>query len=93
MISIQIPTALRRYTGGKGSIDVTAGNVGEALAALARAYPEVGKNILDDKGQPRNFVNIYLGDEDIRQMNGLETPVKDGQELLLVPSIAGGNGY
>lgn len=90
MISIQIPTALRKFTDNQGSVDVDGATVGEALKNLAEKFPDVGKNILDENGTPRNFVNIYLGEDDVRSLNGVDTEVSDGQELLLVPSIAGG---
>ena len=90
MISIQIPTALRKFTDNQGSVDVDGATVGEALKNLAEKFPDVGKNILDENGTARNFVNIYLGEDDVRSLNGVDTEVSDGQELLLVPSIAGG---
>lgn len=90
MIEIQIPTPLRRMAGGRATVAVTGGTVAEVLGSLAAQYPEIGKNILGPDGQPRNFVNIYLGDEDVRHLEGLATPVADGAVLLIVPSIAGG---
>lgn len=90
MIKIQIPAPLRRYAGGSASVEVSGATVREALSALATAYPEIGKNILAADGQPRNFVNVYLGDEDVRYLKGLDTPVPDGATMLIVPSIAGG---
>ncbi|MEK8023655.1 MAG: molybdopterin-synthase adenylyltransferase MoeB [Candidatus Hydrogenedentota bacterium] len=92
MIHVQIPTPLRRYAGGSASVDVSGSTVGEAIASLAAAYPEIGKNILGPDGKPRNFVNIYLGDEDIRYLMGLDTVTPDDSTLLIVPSIAGGAG-
>lgn len=90
MIQIQIPTPLRRYADGKSTVEVSGSTVQQAIAALAAAYPEIGKNILGADGKPRNFVNIYLGDEDIRFLQGLETPLSENATLLIVPSIAGG---
>lgn len=92
MIHVQIPTPLRRYAGGSAAVDVGGATVGEAIAALAKAYPEIGKNILGADGKPRNFVNIYLGDEDVRYLMGLDTAAPDGSTILIVPSIAGGAG-
>ena len=90
MIKIQVPTPLRRFTGGQGTVEVAGATVGEAIQALAAQFPEVGKNILGPDGQPRNFVNVYLGDEDVRHLQGLATAVAAGQTVLIVPSIAGG---
>lgn len=90
MIKVQVPTPLRRFTGGQGMVEVAGSTVGETIQALAAQFPEVGKNILGPDGQPRNFVNVYLGDEDVRHLQGLATPVADGQTVLIVPSIAGG---
>lgn len=90
MIKVQIPTPLRRFTGGQGTVEVAGTTVGEAVQSLAAQFPEIGKNILGPDGQPRNFVNLYLGEEDVRHLQGLATPVSAGQTVLIVPSIAGG---
>jgi sulfur-carrier protein adenylyltransferase/sulfurtransferase len=90
MITVQVPTPLRRFTGGKAAVEVAGGTVGEVVANLALSYPDVGKNILGPDGKPRNFVNIFLGDENIRDLQGLETSVAAGATILIVPSIAGG---
>ena len=89
-ISIHIPTPLRPYTGGLATVDVSANTVGEALTGLTNAHPDLSRHLRDGQGRIRSFVNIYLGDEDIRFQQGEETPVSAGAELTIVPSIAGG---
>ncbi|MEZ4239611.1 MAG: molybdopterin-synthase adenylyltransferase MoeB [Myxococcota bacterium] len=87
--TIHIPSPLRPYTGDQPSVAVEARTVGEALEALTRAHPDLAKHLRDDAGKLRSFVNVYLGDEDIRHLDGEATAV-DGQPLTIVPSIAGG---
>jgi molybdopterin/thiamine biosynthesis adenylyltransferase/rhodanese-related sulfurtransferase/molybdopterin converting factor small subunit len=87
--TIFVPSPLRPYTGEQASVAVRADTVGEALAALTQAHPGLLKHLRDDKGKLRSFVNIYLGDEDIRHLSGEETPL-NGQPITIVPSIAGG---
>jgi sulfur-carrier protein adenylyltransferase/sulfurtransferase len=90
-ITIVIPTPLRQFAGGQSEIEVEAGTAGEALEKLTTAHGELRKHLYNDGGNLRNFVNVYVGDEDIRDLDGLETAVKSGNEILIVPSIAGGN--
>ena len=90
-VTIVIPTPLRQFAGGKSEIEVEAATAGEALDKLTTAHGDLKKHLYNDGGNLRNFVNVYVGDEDIRDLNGLETEVKDGGEILIVPSIAGGN--
>ena len=92
-VSILIPTPLRRFTGGARSVQVEASTVGEALAALAEANPDLRTQVFDDAGQVRTFVNIFLGDDNVRNLapGGEPIPVKDGDVLTLVPAIAGGS--
>ena len=88
--AILVPTPLRKYTDGQARVEVEAGTVGEALAALAARYPTLEKQLYDDAGALRSFVNVYLGDEDVRYLDGPETPLDAGATLSIVPSIAGG---
>lgn len=90
-VTIVIPTPLRQFAGGQSEIEVEAANVGEALEKLTTAHGDLKKHLYNDGGNLRNFVNVYVGDEDIRDLDGLETEVKSGNEILIVPSIAGGN--
>jgi len=87
---IHIPTPLRAYTDGQASVTVSASTAGEALDALTTAHSGLAKHLRDDSGKLRSFVNVYLGDEDIRFLNKEATEVADGDELTIVPSIAGG---
>jgi adenylyltransferase/sulfurtransferase len=87
--TIHIPSALRSYVGDKPSVTVEARTVGEALSALTTGWPDLGRHIRDDAGRLRSFVNVYLGDEDIRHIGG-EQAALEGRELTIVPSIAGG---
>ena len=89
-ITIHIPTPLRSYTDSQASVEVEGANVAEALAALTNRYTELTKHLRDEQGRLRSFVNVYLGDEDIRYLEGESTSVADGAELIIVPSIAGG---
>jgi adenylyltransferase/sulfurtransferase len=89
-VTIIIPTALRQHAGGNSELEVEAGTAGEALERLVSTHTELRKHLYNDQNRLRNFVNVYLNDEDIRHANGPDTPVKDGDTLMLVPSIAGG---
>ena len=86
---IRIPTPLRPYAGGGNSIDVEGDSVGEALQNLTERYPDLRQHLYDG-AQLRNFVNIYLNQEDIRYLDGAETELSEDDTLLIVPSIAGG---
>ena len=90
-VTIIIPTPLRQFAGGKSEVEVAAQTAGEALNALTTQFADLKKHLYNDAGVLRNFVNVYVGDEDIRDLDGLETAVKDGGEIMIVPSIAGGN--
>jgi adenylyltransferase/sulfurtransferase len=90
-VTIVIPTPLRQFAGGNSEIEVEAKTAGEALEKLTEKHTDLKKHLYNDGGNLRNFVNVYVGDEDIRDLDDLETEVKDGGEILIVPSIAGGN--
>jgi molybdopterin converting factor small subunit len=87
---IHIPTPLRAFTDSQASVEVEAATVGEALAALTGRHPGLLKHLRDERGKLRSFVNVYLGDEDIRYLDREATAVGAGAELTIVPSIAGG---
>jgi molybdopterin converting factor small subunit len=89
-ITVQIPTALRRHTGGVGSLACAAGNLTELFSVLDEKFPELKSHIRDEAGQIRRFLNIYVNEEDIRFLGGPSYAFNDGDEVLLVPSIAGG---
>lgn len=90
-VTIVIPTPLRQFAGGKSEIEVEAATAGEALEKLTATHGDLKKHLYNDGGNLRNYVNVYVGDEDIRDLDGLDTEVKTGSEILIVPSIAGGN--
>ncbi|HEX5146588.1 MAG TPA: ubiquitin-like small modifier protein 1 [Conexibacter sp.] len=88
-IVVKIPTQLRAATGGASSASVDGATVGEVLDALYVQFGELRERIADDGGL-RRFVNVYIGGEDIRFLDGLETPVSDGDEVTILPAVAGG---
>jgi molybdopterin converting factor small subunit len=90
-ITVQIPTALRRHTAGVSSIECAASNLEELLSVLDEKFPDLRPHLRDEKGQIRRFLNIYVNEEDIRFLGGASYAFKDGDEVLLVPSIAGGS--
>jgi len=90
-VKVIIPTPLRVYAAKKDSAEVSAQTVGEALGGLTVQFAELRKHLFTDDGKLRSFVNVYLNDEDIRYMAKEATPVKDGDVVSIVPSIAGGN--
>ena len=89
-ITVQIPTALRRHTDGVGSITCAATNLGDLFSVLDEKFPELKPHLRDDKGQIRRFLNIYVNEEDIRFLGNEKYAFKEGDEVLVIPSIAGG---
>lgn len=90
MATIKIPTPLRPYAGNNGSVSVSGATVGEALRDLARQHPGLESQLFND-GELRSFVNIFLGEEDIRYLDGENTQLKEDDRLMIIPSIAGGS--
>jgi sulfur-carrier protein len=88
-INVRIPTPLRTLTGGKDEVPAKGSNVREVIDDLERNYPGLKERLCDDKGV-RRFVNIYQNEEDIRFLDGLDTALKDGDSISVVPAIAGG---
>ena len=89
-VTITIPTPLRQFAGGQAEVQVEAQTAGEALNQLTTTHGELRRHLFNDQNALRNFVNVYVNDEDIRHVNGPDTPVKHGDTILIVPSIAGG---
>jgi molybdopterin synthase sulfur carrier subunit len=89
-VTVKLPTQLRPAAGNATEAHVEGGTVGEALQSLYEQHGELRDRIADDGGGLRRFVNVYIGGEDIRFLAGLETPVKDGDELTILPAVAGG---
>ncbi|HLF90837.1 MAG TPA: ubiquitin-like small modifier protein 1 [Anaerolineales bacterium] len=90
MPTLKIPTPLRPYAGGQSTITVKGVKVGEALTDLTTQHPNLRQHIFNEAGELRPFVNLFLNDEDVRYLDGVETPVKDDDQLRIIPSIAGG---
>lgn len=89
-ITVRVPTPLRRITNGQGEVQVQASTIREAIEKLEESYPGFKERLVDEQGEVRRFVNLYLNDEDIRFLKGIDTEVKDGDVLSIVPAIAGG---
>ena len=89
-VKVRIPTQLRTLTGGSGEVAVEGATVGEALKALDAAHAGLAERLFDESGALRRFVNVFLADEDVRFLEGLSTPVADGETLSIVPAVAGG---
>jgi molybdopterin synthase sulfur carrier subunit len=89
-VKVRIPTQLRTLTGGAGEVTVEGSTVGEVLKALDAAHEGFADRLFDDSGELRRFVNVFLADEDVRFLEGLASPVTDGQTLSIVPAVAGG---
>ena len=89
-VTVQIPTALRRLTSGTARITCAATNLGELFSTLDTQFPELKPHLRDEAGEVRRFLNVYVNEEDIRFLGGSTYAFQDGDEVLLVPSIAGG---
>lgn len=89
-VQVRIPTPLRRFTAGAEEVGANGGTVGHVVDDLERQFPGIKERLCDDEGNVRRFVNVYLNGDDIRFLDNLKTGVKDGDELSIVPAIAGG---
>jgi sulfur-carrier protein len=89
-VTITIPTALRQYAGGHANVALEAATVGDLLRGLVEQHPTLGQHIFGEGGKLRSFVNVYVGDEDIRYLKGEATPLSDGDLVSIIPAIAGG---
>jgi molybdopterin synthase sulfur carrier subunit len=90
MIKVRIPTPLRPLTKGQGEVAATADNINDMIGTLDATYPGLKDRLCDAQGELRRFVNIYVNEEDIRFLKGKDTSLKDGDEVSIVPAIAGG---
>ncbi|MBA8794720.1 molybdopterin converting factor small subunit [Friedmanniella endophytica] len=88
--SVRIPTILRSYTGGANEVTAEGGTLAELLDALENDHPGIKGRIVDDSGDLRRFVNVYVGDEDVRFVGGLAAEVPDGAKVSIIPAVAGG---
>ncbi|HEX2038805.1 MAG TPA: ubiquitin-like small modifier protein 1 [Acidimicrobiales bacterium] len=89
-VTVRIPTQLRTLTGGAGEVTADGSTVGEVLKALDAAHPGLGERLFDEDGKLRRFVNVFVADEDVRFLDGLDTGVSEGQTVSIVPAVAGG---
>ena len=91
-VMVRIPTPLRRMTGGKDKVEVESTTLGEMVDTLESTYPGFKERLVDENGDLRYFVNIYVNGEDVRFLQGLETATSTGDEVSIVPAVAGGSG-
>jgi len=89
-VKVRIPTPLQKLTQNKPEVESNAGNIKELVLDLEKQFPGIKDRILDDKGKIRRFINFYVNDEDIRFLKQDETPLSDGNEVSIIPAIAGG---
>lgn len=89
-VTVRIPTTLRPLSGGNSTVQVEGGTLGEVLANLESAHPGFRDRLFDDQGGLRRFVNLFVADDDVRYLQGLETPVPDGETVSIIPAVAGG---
>lgn len=89
-VTVNIPTPLRKLTNNESEVSVEAGSVGDLVDALEAAYSGIAEKLLDEKGDIRRYVNVFVNDEDIRFLDGKGTALKDGDNISIVPAIAGG---
>lgn len=90
MIKVRIPTPLRKLTGGQGEVTAQGENIAALINTLEKEYPGIKERLCDEEGALRRFVNIYINEEDIRFHQGIRTPLQTGDEVSIVPAIAGG---
>lgn len=90
MATVKIPPVLRASVGGEREVSAEGSNVGDVLRSLAEQYPETQRQLFDEGGELNRYVNVYLGDEDVRVMDGLETAVDEGDTIMILPAMAGG---
>lgn len=89
-VKVRIPTPLRKLTNEQELVEVSAGTVADAIAALQKLFPGIQERLIDESGQVRRFVNVYVNEEDIRFLQNQDTPLKAGDEISIIPAIAGG---
>jgi sulfur-carrier protein len=89
-IMVAIPTPMRRFTGGAGKVSVGGSTLAEVLADLGRQHPDLAGRIVEDDGRIRRFVNVFVNGNNVRDLQGEETPVKGGDDVTIIPAMAGG---
>lgn len=88
--TVRIPTTMRPITGGEKQVPVEPGTLRDVIGALEAAHPGMGERLLDDDGELRKFVNVFVDDDDVRYLDGLDTTVSDGIVVSIIPAVAGG---
>ena len=89
-VSVRVPTILRTYTGGESEVSAEGATLREVLESLDAHYPGIKGRIVDEQGELRRFVNVYVGNDDVRFLDGLDTAVADGTQISVIPAVAGG---
>lgn len=89
-VTVRVPTTLRTLTAGASEVAVEGATVGDVFDSLESAHPGFKERLLDDDGQLRRFVNVFVSDDDVRFLDGLATPVPDGETVSIIPAVAGG---
>jgi molybdopterin converting factor small subunit len=89
-VSVRVPTILRPYTQGASEVSVEGSTLSEVLESLDTSYPGIKGRVLDDSGELRRFVNVYIDNDDVRFAEGLQTSIKDGGQVSIIPAVAGG---
>ena len=89
-VTVRIPTTMRPLTGGEKQVSVETGTLSDVIAALEAAHPGLGERLVDEDGGLRKFVNIFVDDDDVRYLDGLDTKVADGITVSIIPAVAGG---
>lgn len=90
-VTVRIPTPLRKFTSGLGEVQISANTISEVLDSLEKNYPGIKDRLCDEAGNIRRFINVFINEEDIRFKQNLQTALKDGDDISIVPAIAGGN--
>jgi len=89
-VTVRIPTPLRKFAGNKIDVEVSGGTIGQLIDNLEIQHPSLKERLVDEMGKIHRFVNFYVNDEDIRFLEGIETPLQDGDNVTIVPAVAGG---
>lgn len=89
-VKVLIPTALQKFTNNQATLECGGSSVAELLESLEQSCPGIKSRLCDETGQPRRFLNLYVNSEDIRFLEGTDTPLQEGDELSIVPAVAGG---
>ena len=90
---LRIPTPLRAYTNGKSEVNVNGSNIADVLTDLTTQYPALKPHLFNEGGELRPFVNLFVGENNIKDLQGVNTPISDGEKIMLIPSIAGGMSH